>query len=186
VKPEQAIKVIDKKINRIKQAIEKDIPRLVGKHAVDFYRSSFEKGGFQNGTLKKWTPAKRLGTIKGADGKYGTLLSRRKELHNSIHFIPGVGKVTIRSDKPYSRIHNEGGNIVVPVTAKMKKFAWAKHYQTVGKGSEEFSPWKGLALTKKKQLHIAIPRRQFMGSSTDLNNILNTKVSEYVNKIFKE
>lgn len=198
MKPNEAIKAIDGKITKLQRAIARDLPRLVGKHAVDFYQDNFAKQGFQNNGIQKWQPAKRLGTIKGADGKDGTLLSRRKELYNSIHPIPGVAKVTIRSDKPYSRIHNEGGNI--PITDKMRKWAWAKYYETSTEGtktlktktytswspekSQEVNFYKGLALTKKKQLHI--PKRQFMGRSADLNTLLNTKITEYVNKIFKE
>ncbi|MCK4499828.1 hypothetical protein KAU11_04980, partial [Candidatus Babeliales bacterium] len=85
----------------------------------------------------------------------------------------------------YSQIHNEGGNISVPVTKKMRKFAWAKHYEQAGKGSKEFTPWKGLALTKKNGLNITIPKRQFMGNSRDLNEIIAKDVTSYIKNIFK-
>lgn len=183
--PEQAIREIERKITAIQRGIAADLPRIVGKRAADFYRDSFRKQGFTDTGLQPWKPAKRTVNARTTGGRYGTLLSARKELHNSIHFISGVGRVTIRSDKPYSQIHNEGGTVNVPVTPDMRKFAWAQHYKEVGKKSKDFTPWKGLALTPKKELRINIPKRQFMGKSEALNTIIATEVKNYVERIFK-
>ncbi|NLN73830.1 MAG: hypothetical protein GX140_06255 [Bacteroidales bacterium] len=59
------------------------------------------------------------------------LLSVTNELFNSINYDVKGNTVIIRSDKEYSAIHNWGGTIhsQVPVTPKMRKFAWAMHYQ---------------------------------------------------------
>lgn len=54
---------------------------------------------------------------------------------------------------PYAELHNNGGSF--KVTAKMKKFFWAKYYETSGiktkktaKMSIEAQQWKALALKK--------------------------------------
>jgi phage gpG-like protein len=185
MKPEQAIVEIERRVSRLQNAIARDIPRRVGKIAVDYYHDSFHQQGFLDNGRKSWKPAKRIGTVKSADGKYLTLLSRRKELYNSIHFVPGVAKVNVISNKPYSRIHNYGGVTHPTVTQKMRKFAWAMHYKQAEKGSKEFTFWKGLALTKKQRLTIPIIKRQFMGKAAELNQQIKQDALNYVRKIFK-
>ena len=183
--PKQAIAEIDKRIDRFQRAVANDIPRRVGKIAVDYYRDSFHQQGFLDNGRQKWQPAKRIGTVKGANGKYLTLLSRRKELYNSIHSVPGLAKVNIISNKPYSRIHNEGGTTHPRVTPKMRKFAWAMHYQEAGADKKKFTAWKGLALSKKQRLSIPIIKRQFMGKAAELNQQIQADAVTYLKKIFK-
>lgn len=184
--PKQAAAEIERRVNRLQKAVANDLPRRVGKIAVDYYHDSFHQQGFLNNGRKAWRPAKRIGTVKGAGGKYLTLLSRRKELYNSIHFVPGMAKVNVVSNKPYSRIHNEGGVLHPRVTPKMRKFAWAQHYKEVGKKSDKFTKWKGLALTKKQRLAIPIIKRQFMGKALELNRQIHQDAVNYVRKIFKQ
>jgi phage gpG-like protein len=104
--------------------------------------------------------------------------------------------VTIENRTPYAAIHNEGGTISVPVTAKMKRFAWAKYYEASGRKrtkdgkthkrrkplspqeSEAAEAWKRLALTKKTSLRITIPRRQFMGNSLELRQKLQEMIEK--------
>jgi len=153
---------------------------------VDHYHENFLKGGYVDETLKQWVPAKRIGQNKSANSQYGTLLSARKELYNSITDLPSKSLVKISSDKPYSRIHNEGGEISqnINITPKMRKFAWAMHYQETGGDKKADSKWKGMALTKKQTISrtIRIPKRQFMGTSIALNQ----KILERATKDFKQ
>lgn len=200
--PKQAAAEIEKRVARLQKAIASDLPRRVGKIAVDYYRDSFDQQGFLNNGRHPWKPANRIGTVKGAQGKYGTLLSRRKELYNSIHFVPGNAKVNVISNKPYSRIHNEGGITHPKVTPKMRKWAWANYYEQVGKvttnkktgrsyqswssdKSAKINFYKAIALTKKTQLNVTIPKRQFMGKAPELNSMIKADVLGYVEKIMK-
>lgn len=175
--------LIEAKSEQINKYIARDLPIHVGKIAVDHYQDNFRKGGFVNETLEKWQPAKRL-LYKTGGAQYGTLMSSRQELFNSISYFPGDGKVTIRSDKPYSKIHNEGGMIHqdVPITPKMRKFAWAMYYKQEGAGNEA---WKGLALTKKTILsrNITIPKRKYIGQSIALNNKFQARFKADLEKI---
>lgn len=54
---------ISKELNcRIREAnrwVERDLPRLVGKTAVDHFRRNFTLGGFQNRSLQKWREVER-------------------------------------------------------------------------------------------------------------------------------
>lgn len=198
--PEQVTRVIDQRMAKLQKGLRRDAPRIVGKHAVDFYRKSFVIQGFQDSSFTPWKPSRRIGTAKGAAGSYPTLLSRRKELYNSIKFVPGDGRVNIRSDKPYSGIHNYGGVVHPTVTPQMRKWAWAKYYELIPdtkqfkKTGHQYSNWnsgnskkmsfyRGLALTKKKKLSITIPKRQFIGYSKTLNGDLRFYLTKYVKQI---
>lgn len=111
----------------------------------------------------------------------GSLLLRSGKLMNSIR--PSVvesNRVVISAGNdmvPYARVHNEGGTITVPVTAKMRKFAWAMHHKQEKK-QKDSGVWKGLALSKKQSLTITIPMRRYMGFSRRLNDMIIERLKE--------
>ena len=168
-----------------------NLSRMAGKIAVDRFQQNFYKGGFVNDGLHKWDAPKRLDANgKYAAQKYGTLLSASNELMNSITFtVLAPGIVQVSSDKPYARIHNKGGKIDhdIPVTPKMRKFFWAKHYEETNGDKKADSKWKGMALTKKTAFRIkgTMPQRQFMGKSHDLNQDITKLIETELKKLFK-
>ncbi len=88
-------------------------------------------------------------------------LNRTKGLMSTIEVRPqGKSSIVISANSPYAAIHQFGGTLkpTIPISLKMRKFLWAKFYET---GIES---WKGLALTKKKELKpvIQIPARPFI------------------------
>jgi len=178
------------------------MPVIAGNMAVSHFRSNFQKGGFVNNGLQAWKPSKRReGKKKGAKDNYKTLLSDRDHLFSSVSYIPGDYAVLIKNDAPYAKIHNEGGPINVithpTVTTKMRKFAWAKFYSTMGlkKGDkipksvpEDAVRWRAMALTKKDKLNVHIkgqmPKRQFIGESKELNDKINDRLDAELEKIW--
>ena len=177
--------------------IARKLPVAAGKISKQHFQDNFRQGGFVNGGLHPWPPAKRLSSgAPGADARYRTLMSSRNHLFNSFGYTPGMAEVTIFNDVIYAPIHNEGGTIHPKITPKMRRFAWAKYYELGGGGkgrqkdrngatqvgletsSAEAEKWKALALTKKQSLTINIPRRQFMGPSAELD----TKIASYIEK----
>lgn len=177
--PEQFQRLFEKRLNDIKAYAKNDLPRHIGKLAVDHYHQNFMRGGFVDDALIPWIPAKRIGQGGGAGAGYGTLLSSRKELYNSIRSIPGDSRVVISSALRHSKIHNEGGQITQPITPKMRKFAWAKYYES-GKTNEQM---KGLALTKRTTRSITIPQRRYMGRSSALNRAIYERIYKDVKRI---
>ena len=185
----------------IEQLISRKLPVVAGKYAKQHFQDNFRQGGFVNGGLHPWPPAKRLSSGEsGADSQYKTLMSSRNHLFSSINYTPGIAKVTI-FNVVYAAIHNEGGTVHPKITPKMRRFAWAKYYELKGRqkgaqkprkgtqnrtsqsagnqpDSREAEKWKRLALTKKETLTINIPQRQFMGQSAELD----AKISAYVEK----
>lgn len=99
---------------------------------------------------------------------------------------------------------NEGG--VIKVTARMKKFFWAKYYETGGRvkykkngsksqsralqsASAESQFWKMMALKKIGSV-IKIDARRFIGDHAELRrivkDIINENLKEQVEKNIKE
>ncbi len=185
--PEEFKSRLKAKESELKRFINELLPRHIGKLAVDHFKDNFRKGGFVNNGLTAWEKPKRFSEIGGTKQRYGTLLSSKNELFNSISYDAKNNTVFIRSDKEYAAIHNEGGTInsTIPITDKMRKFAWAMHYNETG--GEGDSKWKGLALTKKDTLNLSInmPQRQFIGDSKELNTAITELIEKHLKKILE-
>lgn len=67
-----------------------------------------------------------------------------------------VVRTTIGNNMPYAATHEYGDKRNINITSKMRKFAWAMFYKTTNE------KWKRIALTKKTQFEIKIPKRPFM------------------------
>lgn len=99
---------------------------------------------------KAWPPRKHEDGI-------GSLMLRSGALRRSITVETDGNQVVINSSTLYAHIHNEGGVVQVPVTTKMRKYFWAMYKST------KDPKYKALAITKRTQLTIRIPKRQFAG-----------------------
>lgn len=186
-------KNIEKLVQKAKDDIIKEVndrlPRKVGVVAVNHFKQNFRDGGWLDGGLHPWKRTRRQDG-KSPDAKYGPLTSRRDHLMHSIQSTTGPGTVTVENPVPYAQVHNDGAKI--PVTKKMKKYAWFKFYSLSGfkKGHKkdkvppEAEVWKGLALTKKKTL--TIPQRQFMGDSAELRTKVSKAIQESLNYIAEQ
>ncbi len=99
-------------------------------------------------------------------------LNRSKGLMSTIEVRPqGKSSIVISANSPYAAIHQFGGTLkpTIPISLKMRKFFWAKYFET-GKDN-----WKALALTKKKELKpvIQIPARPYITlTQVDLEEII--------------
>ena len=107
-------------------------------------------------------------------------LNRSKGLMSTIEVRPqGKSSIVVSTNSPYAAIHQYGGTLkpTIPITSKMRKFFWAKFYES---GQEN---WKALALTKKKELKpvIQIPARPFITlTDEDLAEIIKIFLNQYV------
>lgn len=100
-------------------------------------------------------------------------------LSDSIEYKIEGNSIIITTDRVYAQIHNEGGTI--PVTQKMKRFFWAKHKEAKENNNSELAEqYKYMALATT----ITIPKRQFIGNSTSMNNTITQKIKAHLTKIF--
>ena len=174
--------LLTQKRQEILHALRRTIPVKVGRIAKDHFQEGFRQGGFQDNGTQAWQRKKR-------PDKYGPLMSSRQNLYGSIYYQPGDASVTVGTSAPYAEIHNEGGDI--KVTAKMKRFFWAKYRETNGGSwkrnakNEEAEFWKTLALMKVGA-KIHIPQRKFIGESQELNQKINQKIGDEIEKILRK
>jgi len=111
----------------------------------------------------------------------GSLLLQSGKLRRSIRAQVTNNSVSWSSSEPYAAIHNEGGTITV--TAKMKRFFWAKFYELAGKVkykkdgstgrssvklSKQAEFYRNLALMKVGS-KVKIPQRQFLGDAPEVH-----------------
>jgi phage gpG-like protein len=100
-------------------------------------------------------------------------LNRTKGLMSTIEVRPqGKSSIIISANSPYAAIHQHGGTLkpTIPITSRMRKFFWAKYFET------GFDSWKGFALTKKKELKpvIQIPARPYITlTEEDLEEVID-------------
>jgi phage gpG-like protein len=169
------------------EALKKDLPQIVGTEAVTFFKQSFRNGGFTDNALVRWQKGYKTN---------GAILVKAGHLRDSIEIISlrtnavVVGSVGIR----YAKLHNEGG--VLQLTAKQRKYFWAKYYELVGKNrtakgkartgvgatlrNSQADAYKRMALAKT----LKFPKRQFIGQSAELNRRIAKMLTKKINEIF--
>ena len=129
-----------------------------------FIQSNFDRQGFTDAIFEPWplrNPNLDVGrpVLRDTSNLRGSITSNKNQAKLEVTFV---------SDVIYADIHNKGGAFTV--SAGMKKFFWAKFYQSGGKGVKEsqLNPvqrfYKNMALLKAGT-KITIPKRQFMGDS---------------------
>jgi phage virion morphogenesis protein len=158
------VSLADKLINLDQTVASEILPRW-----AERVRRSIMKNFAQGGRPDKWKQSKR------AAAGNGQTLKQSGRLHNSITYAITGRKVTWGTNKIYAAIHNFGGKIKPRVTPKMRKFFWAKYFET------EDEKWKYLALTVKKRLTINIQKRQYMMIQQEDLNYLPKLINEVLN-----
>ena len=129
----------------------------------------------------------------------GHILVDSGTLRRSIQSRSDATSITFHSTLPYASIHNEGGEI--RVTNRMKAFFWHKYYETTGSFgrkkngerrndkrtiqlSTEAEFWKWMAL-KRVGSTIKIPRRQFLGTSPEVETVVREIIEENLTEYFE-
>ena len=152
---------------------------------------NFERKAFFD---EKW-PATKLTYHRGS------LMMRTGRLRKSL-LNPKITSNGIiwSSSLPYADIHNNGGEI--RVTPQMRKFFWAKYYQTSSattkkkngeasssarnkKLSIEAEQWKALALKPIGSI-IKIEKRQFIGSHPQVDKHIKEVINHNFGELKKE
>ena len=152
------------------------LPLLIGAEIIDFVLDNFDKQGYDTGSgVEQWQQRKD-GSRAGRSILVGKQSGR---LRRSVRTLrQDRNSVTVGSDLPYARIHNTGGVVKVPVTAKSRKFFWAMWFAT---GEAK---WKAMALTKKTVMLMRMPKRQYIGDSLALQKRIVRVVEMETQKLF--
>jgi phage gpG-like protein len=173
-------KIFFVKLQKLKNLLD-SVPSIVGQEAENFFKDRFHEQGWRDGQLDKW-PRKKV------DNGYPILRSKnpRGLVDTIVWEVLSDHQVKITAGnprKPYARIHNEGGVIIVPITPRMKAFFWAMAYKARRAEKEK---WKAMALSKKNTFAIPIPKRQYMGKSQDLETNIIRTITNALNRIIHD
>lgn len=158
----------------------------------EFDRNFSRKGFFKN---NGWEARKY-------DDGQGSLMSRSGGggLRQSIRSRKKDAELVFTSSKPYARIHNEGGKI--EVTAKMKRYFWAKYYEASErygykkngekrgdkrnrKLSEQAEFYQRMALKKVGSV-ITMPERRFIGHCKETDAIIRDITEKNITTFFEK
>lgn len=155
-------------------------PGMLGNDAVNFFLDSFKRQGWLGNSIEPW----RQRSTKAKRNKGRAILIDTGRLRRSIR-ITGIsaGVVTIGTDVPYAKAHNEGFRGIVNVKAHTRN-RFTK--ETVGsgrftkKGNERMKTVQRLSGSGTVKAHtrkVNIVRRQFMGDSPYLIKILERRLT---------
>ncbi|MEQ2501372.1 MULTISPECIES: phage virion morphogenesis protein [Bacteroidales] len=177
-------------VRKIIRRILKDIRVELG----DEFDRNFERQAFFSEAWARRKSPTRPG---------GSILIDTGTLRKSIGSRTTENSIVFYTTLPYAAIHNDGGEI--KVTKKMKRYFWHKYYEVTGsfgrrkdgtlrkdkrtvRLTTEAEFWKFMAL-KKEGSTIKIPRRQFLGTSPEVEQavrkIIEENITEYFNVEFE-
>ena len=181
-------------MNRDVQKIIRNILNDIRVEMSDEFDRNFERQAFFSEAWQRRKSPTRPG---------GSILIDTGTLRQSISSRTTENSITFFTTLPYAAIHNDGGEI--KVTKKMKRFFWAKYYETSGafgrkkngerrndkrtvQLSTEAEFWKYMALMEEGK-SIKIPRRRFLGVSPEVEkavrDIVEENITEYFNVEFE-
>ena len=201
------IKELEKQLQAKQQQVERlmrrEMPVAAGNIAIRHYKENFRRSGFVNGGLQPWSITKRQQSGgKSAMSNKGPLLQSGRLMRGVRNSVSDY-RVKILNDVPYAATHNWGGIVQPRVTPKMRGYAWFMYHKLTGrppsakgaaksskkgykfKETAEAKMWKSLALTKKRNLRIHIPQRQFIGQSRELDTALQAELEKRLEAILK-
>jgi phage gpG-like protein len=150
----------------------KDLPRLVGNTILNFTLDRWARQGWQDEGFQPW---KERGKLDRQDRRSGqssrALLVKTGALRRSIRIVRiSEAQVTVGSDIPYARIHNEGGDIQHPggtaYIVKKGKAIWVSNAKASSR------------MKRTKPHKITIPERRFIGRSA----LLDRRITELIRR----
>lgn len=154
-------------------------PGLLGNDAVNFFLDRFAQSNWIGNSVQFWQ--KRSTKAKRNKGR--ALLIDTGRLRRSIRIVRITGMaVTIGTDVPYAKAHNEGFKGVVKVKAHARN-RYTREKTGTGKftkrGKERMktvSRISGNTSVSGYERRVNIPRRQFMGNSPFLEGKLKRRL----------
>jgi phage gpG-like protein len=159
---------------KMAEQLKRDAVRFAAVEGVNFFQDSFYNQGFTNEGFEPW-PERKNNIDPGRK-----ILIKSSFLMQSVQvFDKSEKRIVFGSDAEYASIHNEGGTVKIPITQKARKYFWFM-FKVSGN-----TMWKALALTKKTDITITIPKRQFLGESATFMAQLDNWIINEIQKRFK-
>ncbi len=132
------MKDLQRKLKAAQDYLKKDVKKVIGVEAVNFYKKSFRDEGFTDKNLTKWKEVKRRENpkTKGAAKTRKILTGDSKLLSDSLDYEISSNGVNISSDMVYAEIYNEGGKAGRNKSAEIPKRQFVGKSDTLNKNLE--------------------------------------------------
>jgi phage gpG-like protein len=166
------------------QALKPVLVKKMGATALVFIDDNFRKQGFQGDTFEPWTPRQ-----SSKDPQRPILIGKGTAHLRRSPFISysDAEIVIITSSLPYSRIHNEGGEIAHPEHSAILNFTGQEGKLKLGK-VRTIGQQRKIKEIRRATVgaHTGVmPKRQFMGPSPVLTARLKEMIGKELPATFK-
>lgn len=180
---QERFKSINDKLKRTLAAF----PAKAGAIAVQVSDEAFKKQGWTDHGLKPWTPRQSEDANKPS-GRAILVLTGR--LRRSVRVVNvSATTVTIGTDVPYAKIHNEGGTIKHGERSGILNFSSTPEHGlwTLGK-VQTIKQQRGIKAIRRvtyKAHTTQMPQRKFVGDSHELRERIAYMIEKDFTKIFQ-
>ncbi len=166
--PETDLKIITERY----QAMRQQLMTKIGALMLEFTEQRFREQGWAGTVMQPWQ-ARKNNTDPGR-----AILIKSGALRRSVYVVAKTeDNVTIGSDLPYAKIHNEGGDI--KHYARSEVFVRNRKEGRFVKGT---TPGHGFSYGEN---NMQMPQRRFMGDSPYLRLQIRRLITLEINKCFK-
>jgi phage gpG-like protein len=151
------------------QRFKDNLMLYAGNTAVNFFQDSFARKGFIDKTYRPWKARKKI--IKSR----GSLMLVSGRLKNSIRITRlSNNYVSVGTDVPYARIHNEGGRVnkTVTITSHSRKInrsikvsKSSLKNRRVTTRTTRIQAGTSTVREHTRKINFEMPQRQFIGES---------------------
>ncbi|MBL8002381.1 MAG: hypothetical protein JNL05_10505 [Flavobacteriales bacterium] len=175
--PIRGLDNVQRKVDRLRKALDQRIPKLVQADAIRFFRSNFKAQGWQDGGVRKWAP------VKNKKLRKGSVLKRTGALMNSIRAgrasWNGIQVLAGGPGVPYAQAHNEGITLRRQVTIR----AHTRRGGPVRTRRGRVMRKEATVGRHQRRMNLHLRRRQFMGQSRDLNILFRKTILTEIGKV---
>ena len=150
---------LSKKMSELSEDLKHDCAEIIAETATEYFKGTFKNKAFDGRPWKR--TAKKTGSTLIESGNLMNSIRPSEVSESRVVISAGNDKV------PYARVHNEGGiQDVRPHTRTRKGAGGTTRYQV---RSYSYHAWK----------------RQFMGYSKELMDIIDKRITNYLNEILQ-
>lgn len=152
--------------------------------AIDFWLTAFDKQGWTDSSFSPWKPRKKPSKKDAGRSLLVQSGALRRAVSNSARTKSSsthIAAIQFVVDLPYAAVHNEGGKFTRKATSR-SNFVGSKVTHTgIFTGSKTTQSTHRIASKSKVGSYVAeYPKRQFMGDSKKMRQLIMKKVNQVI------
>jgi|GEM_PF-677744 len=153
----------------------------VSRVALKFFRERFRRSAWHDDRNKPWKKTADMAGEK-VKRKRGILIKSGALLRSIMVTQARANTLTIATDRPYAKIHNEGGSIRKKVSVRQhtRRRIVKKRVTLMVDGQKKRKTQKSEMFSQvtehSRQMNLTIPARRFIGNSRFLNRYISIAI----------